>query len=155
MFDFAFAVGVALIIPLIYAHSHFNNKIRKNIKNQQEEYAKMMAKTVVDELKRLIEKPLASVTPPYNEIEMMYTNLYKKQFDGIDNIVEAMKLENWLSNSTFLFFVASALWLFAGIFPYISIGDSSLSGFSIPSIISGVIATIIASFRIYQIGKKV
>lgn len=155
MFDFAFGVGVALIIPMIYAHSYFNSKIRKNIKNQQDEYAKMMAKTAVDELKRLVEKPLASMTPPYDEIETMYTNLYKKQFDGIDNIAEAMRLENWLSNSMFLFFVAIALFLFAGVFPYISIADNSLSGFSVPSMISGVIATIVASFRIYQIGKKV
>ena len=54
----------------------------------------------------------------------------------------------------FLFFVAITLFLASGVFPQLCILEYSLSTFSLPSIISGVIAGVVASFRIYQIDKK-
>ena len=95
-----------------------------------------------------------SISPPDKELEEYYSELYKKQFEGLDKIAEALRLESWLSNTMFLFFVAISLFLATGVFPYLSILEYSLSTFSLPSMISGVIAVIIASFRIYQIGKK-
>lgn len=155
MFDFAFGIAVALILPMLGTHYYFRDKIRKNYESKKDEYSKMMAKAQVDSFKNLIEKHLNRPTPPYDELEKYYFNLHKKEFEGLDGIVEALRIENLLYNAMFFFFVAIALFLFTGVFPYIFISDYSLSGFSTPSMISGVIAVIIACIRIYQIGKKV
>lgn len=158
MFDFAFAVAIPLILAMLGTHYYFADKIRKKIKDEQDNYCKTMAKAQVNSLRNFMEKmssPKLPATPPYNKLEEYYTNLFKKQFEGLDKIAEALRLESWLSNTMFLFFVAITLFLATGVFPYISIMEYSLSGFSVPSMISGVIAVIIASFRIYQIGKRV
>jgi len=118
-------------------------------------YAETLAKNQVDGFKALVQKYGSFPFPPYDKLEEFYCDLYKKQFEGLDDIAEAWRIENFLNNAMFFFFVAIALFLFTGIFPYISISDYSLSGFSVPSMISGVIAVIIACLRIYQIGKKV
>ena len=155
MFDFAFGIAVGLILPLLGTHYYFRDKIRKNFENKKDKYSEMMAKAQVDSFRSLIEKYSYQATPPWDEIEKHYSNLYKKQFNGLDNIAEALRLENLLSNTMFFFFTAIALFLFTGVFPYISISDFSLSVFSIPSMISGVVAIIMACFRIYQMGKRV
>jgi len=155
LFNFAFGIAVALILPMLGTHYYFKDKIRKNSENKKDEYSKMMAKIQVDSFKNIFEKYSNRPTPPYDELEKLYFNLHKKEFEGLDGIVEGLRLENFLYNAMFFFFVAIALFLFTGIFPYISISDYSLSGFSVPSMISGVIAVIIACLRIYQIGKKV
>ena len=155
MFDFAFGIAVGLILPLLGTHYYFKDKIRRNFERKKDEYSKMIAKAQVNGLKSLIEKHSYRATPPYDEIEEYYSNLHKKQFNGLDGIAEALRLENLLNNTMFLFFTAIALFLFTGVFPYISISDFSLSVFSIPSMISGVVAITMACFRIYQMGKKV
>ena len=155
MFDFAFAIAVTLILPMLGTHYYFADKIRKKIKDAQSNYSGVMAKAQVNGLRNLITKYSSQTNPPYNAIEKYYESLSMKQFDGIEKIVEAMKLENWLSNVMFFFFVAITLFLATGVFSYLSILEYSLSTFSLPSMISGVIAVIIASFRIYQIGKRV
>lgn len=155
MFDFAFAIAVPLILAMLGTHYYFADKIRKRIKDEQDKYCKTMAKAQVDSIRSLIEKHRLSTSPPYNKLEEHYTNLFKKQFEGLPKWVEALRLESWLSNTMFLFFIAIALFLATGVFPYIYILEHSLSDFSIPSMISGVIVVIIASYRIYQIGKRI
>ncbi len=155
MFDWAFGFAIGLIGALLATHYYFKDKIRKNFERRKDEYSEMMAKIQTDDLKKLIEKYFNQPIPPYDELQKYYSTLYKKQFDGLDDISEALKLENLLSNTMFLFFVAASLSLLTGLFPYISITDFSLSAFSIPSMIFGVIATIMACFGIYQMGKKV
>ena len=157
MFDFAFGIAVSLILAMIGSHYYFADKIHKKIKDEQENYCKSIAKAQVTDFRNLIERqsPQLSTIPPYDRLEEYYTDLYKKQFEGLDRIAEAMRLENWLSNTMLLFFIAIALFFATGVFPYISVLEYSLSGFSVPSMISGIIAVMTASFRIYQIGKKV
>lgn len=155
MFDFAFVIAVSLILAMIGTHYYFADKIHNKIKNEQDNYSKTIAKAQVTELRNLIEKYPFSTNPPYDKLEEYYTDLYKKQFDGLDKIAEAMRLENWLSTTMLLFFIAITLFFVTGVFPYVSILEYSLSGFSIPSMISGVIAIVIAVFRIYQISRKV
>lgn len=157
MFDFAFVIAVTLILAMLGTHFYFADKIRRKIKNEQENYSETMAKAQVASFRNLVENQSLqlSTSSPYNKLEEYYTDLYKKQFDGLDMITEALRLESWLNNTMFLFFIAITLFLVTGIFPYISILEYSLSEFSVPSMISGVIAVIIASFRIYQIGKRV
>jgi len=152
MYDFAFVVAVSLIVPLLGVHHYFGDKIRK--KFEKEKYSETLAKAQIDGLKDLIERYPHQSNPPYDEIEKYYSTLYVKQFDGLGGIAQALRLENFLNNTMFLFFVAVTLFLFTGLSPYISISDFSLSVFSIPSMISGVIAAIMACFRIYQIGKE-
>ena len=88
MFEFAFAVGVALIIPLLVTHYYFKDKIKKNSESKKDEYCKAMAKTQVDSVRSLIERPqpvqpLSSIQPipqtiPHQIIEIspLYFNFY-------------------------------------------------------------------------------
>ncbi len=153
MFDFAFAVAVALIAPLLATHYYFKDKIKKEFEKRKSKYSETMAKNQVDGFKALIQKYGTSEIPPYDKFEEYYCDLYKKQFEGLDDITEALRLENFLNNTLFFFFSAIALFLLAGIFPYVATSDFTLAGFSVPSMIGGVIATIMACFRIYQIEK--
>ncbi len=111
-----------------------------------------MAQDQVDNIRKIDELRSRPV-PPYDEIKTIYTELYKRQFNGIEDVNEAFRLEDYLNNTMFFFFVAIALFLFTGVFPYINILNYSFSVFSIPSMISGVISVIIACYRIYKIGK--
>ena len=88
-------------------------------------------------------------------LKQCITELYKRQFHGVDDLSEAFRLEEYLNNTMFFFFVAIALFLSTGIFPYINIFNYSFSVFSIPSMISGVISVIIACYRIYKISKTI
>jgi hypothetical protein len=153
MFDFAFPVAVALIAPLLGTHYYFKDKIKKEFEKRKGKYAETMGKNQVEGFKALIQRYESSSFPPYDKLEEFYCDLYKKQFEGLDDITEALKLENFLNNTMFFFFSAIALFLLAGVFPYISTSEFTLAGFSVPSMIGGVIATIMACFRIYQIGK--
>lgn len=153
MFDFAFAVAVALTAPLLGTHYYFKDKIKKESEKRKSKYAETQAKNQVEGFKTLIQEYGNSLIPTYDKLEEYYCDLYKKQFEGIDNIIEASRLENFLNNTMFFFFTAIALFLLAGVFPYIATSEFTLAGFSVPCMIGGAIATIMACFRIYQIGK--
>jgi hypothetical protein len=154
IYDFAFVVAVSLIVPLLGVHHYFGDKIRKKLEKEKEKYSETIAKAQIDGLKNLIEHCPHQSKPPYDELKKYYSTLCMKQFDGLGGIAQALRLENFLNNTMFLFFVAVTLFFFTGVFPYISISDFSFSVFSIPSMISGVISIIMACFRIYQIGKE-
>jgi len=153
MFDSAFVVAVALIVPLLGTHFYFKDKVKNEFEKRKSKYSETMAKHQVDGLKSLTEKYGNLQSLPYDKLEEYYCDLYKKQFDGLDDISEALRLENYLNNTMFLFFSAITLFSLAGVFPYISTSEFTLAGFSVPTMVGGVIATIMASFRIYQIGK--
>lgn len=155
MFEFAFVVAVGLIVPLLGTHYYFKDKIKNEIEKRKGKYAETLAKNQIDGLKSLIQKYGSSPLPPFDKLEEYYCELYKKQFEGLDDIAEVFRLENFLNNTMFFFFSAIALFLLAGVFPYISTSEFTLAGFSVPSMVGGVIATIMACFRIYQIGKRV
>lgn len=154
MFEFAFGVAVALIVPLLGTHYYFKDKIKNEIEKRKNKYAETSAKNQVEGLKALIENYGSFPFPPLDKLEEYYCDLYKKQFEGIDDIADVFRLENLLNNTMFFFFGAIALFLLAGVFPYISTSQFTLEGFSVPSMVGGVIATIMACFRIYQIGKE-
>lgn len=114
-----------------------------------------MAKTQVESIKNLIEKFQYQTVPPYEKLEESYFNLYMKQFEGYDDLIDAFRLENKFNNTMFFFFSAIVLFFLTGLFPYISIFDHSLSDFSVPSMIIGVISVIFACYQIIQISRRV
>ena len=151
-FNFAFVVATCLIASLIGTHYYFKDKIKNYYECKKNEYSNRVAQDSVDGIKE-IDELRSRPSPPYDEMKTIYTEMYKKQFNGVDDLLEASRLEDYLNNTMFFFFVAIALFLFTGIFPYINILNYSFSVFSIPSMISGVISVIIACYRIYKIGK--
>ena len=148
-------IGIALIIPLLYTHSHFKDRVQKNFDNKKREYSENMAKITVSAFKNLYEKYPYQPTPPFNELEKMYADLYEKQWLGLDQISSAIRLENYLSNTMFLFFLSIASFLSAGALPNIIIFNQALQDLSPPFLIAGILSVAIACYRVYQIGKKV
>lgn len=154
-FNFAFGFAVGLIGAMLVTNHYFHDKIDKKVKKTQEDFSEKMAKDYVERFDNLAKKYPNGKEPPNDELQECIKSSAMKQFDWMKIIFEALDLRFLLNLIMLLWFIAIALWMATGMFPYISIAEISLSGFSIPSMIAGTIAVIFACFGIYRISRKI
>jgi hypothetical protein len=155
MFDFAFGFAVALIAVMLGTHHYYQDRISKRIKKSQEDYSEMVAKNYMEGFKNLEKKYPDDKEPSPEDFQALIKNNMMKQFDGIEVLFQTLDLRFLLNITMLLWFIAITLFMVTGMFPYVSIGEFSLSGFSVPSMIAGTIAVIFACYGVYKISRKV
>lgn len=155
MFDFAFGFAVALIAVMLATHHYYRDRIGKRIKKSQEDYSEMIAKNYMEGLKSLEKKYPGDKEPSPEDFQEFIKSNVMRQFDGTEIILQGLDLRVLLNITMLLWFIAITLFMVTGMFPYVSIGEFSLSGFSVPSMIAGTIAVIFACYGVYKISRKV
>jgi len=155
MFDFAFGFAVALIAVMLATHHYYQDRIGKRIKKSQEDYSEMIAKNYMEGLKNLEKKHPGDKEPSPEDFQEFIKSNVMRQFDGTEIILQGLDLRVLLNITMLLWFIAITLFMVTGMFPYVSIGEFSLSGFSVPSMIAGTIAVIFACYGVYKISRKV
>jgi len=141
VFDFAFAIGAGLIIPMFLVHNYFSGKIKSHKENALNNYCRENADFTTEQYRLLMEKYRQVSEPPYDEIRKFYYHAFKNQFNSIESVIDAEEPSRWLNDALKTYFITMALFLITGLLPYVGFPE-----YSVPSLVVGVITFLIAVY---------